>query len=417
MKKQMIVILSMTFSFAVGCAETPSQVQEEISVLDENSIAHEESSATTDIGDTLQYGTMEEIRADAEAVLENSKGNFRLESLLLPDAEQMHAYSLECLHDESFQSWLFEIYDDFYGEPLAQDAEGIEVFEKTDNLTQYDGFDISERKLSSHMHSISAKRQISDEISTSLSVSAYDRIVFWRGFDMIVSPYLLTTIPEVKTYRYDTWEGISYPMYEGGEWLISDAAAYVTAFFNEISPNEAFTYAVESVTVRRIEEAEEEAYGYWFLMKRVAEDGVEVYPIYDLNDSEINSESDFAFMDFQWAWCVRTNEIHELEKAADFSVIDRAAAESLLTLSQAKKIAEEAMASGRVYYVDCRLAYCMRLYGSVVSEKTGTPFLEAVEYGDYTELRMEPYWIFTEMNDGREVRYLVNARTGEFEVR
>lgn len=418
MRKYMTVILLASFLFAVGCAETPSEVQNEISILDNNSINHDESSNTTDTGEALQFGTLEEIRSDAEAVLTDGKGNFQIESLLLPDTEQMHAYSLERTHNDALQSWLFDIYDDFYDEPLAKDTEEIEEFEDTDYLTNYDGFDLSEYNLSSYVHNFSKITHLNNEPVSSLTVGVYDHISFYRCFDMVTSPYLLTNIPEVQTYRFDAWEGVSYPMYEGGEWLISDAAAYAEAFYNQINIDEQFSYQVESVTVRKIEDATEEAYGYWFLLKRVAEDGVEVYPIYNRNDSGINSICDMVCTELHWAWCIRPNEICELEKMEDYTVIDRTAAESLLTLSQAKKIAEGIMASGRVYHVDCRLAYCVRLYGSVVSETIGETFSEAVQYGDYTELRMEPYWIFTEVNsEGREVRYLVNAQTGAFEIR
>ncbi len=407
MKKQIPVLCACLLLF--GCAETPSEVQEEISRLDADRSSQAEERST------VQPVPVASLQDDADAVLRAQSGNYVIECAFVPHTDRICSYQLTPKRTNPDTGRFRQTCQKLLG--TAPDAAQISSYSEDIALTDQavlgpdtDSTAISAMQLVFPVRTLNWRTE--DE-KPSVSMSDRSAVSFSRGFDMIVSPYLLDTVKVDAVLRDGAWADTARTMYDGTEWRASDCAQYAAEIFAELAPDSFFTWQPFRITVRQIGER----CGYWVLMQRVAPDGVPVYPFSGLNRSSGNAVTDFPLRDYSWCWCVRENEVQELSMAQDYEAAGQNALDALLPLSAAKRIAEQALAAQRTYHVSARLCHCIKLYGSKVSEIVGYQLLEAPDYSDYDRIMLEPYWIFTESDGEDETRYMVNAQTGAFEIR
>ena len=392
-----------------GCAETPSAEIDEISRLDKNSSSAEDRRIIRKIA-------VSALAEDADAVQKAQTGTFVLKDVFLPETDSVITCRLNAKHTAPDAASFRQICQSLLG--TAPDAAAISLYSDDIALTDETllGPDTKSTAVSAlHLHfPVCAQSwRAGEDDKPSLSLTDTGKISFSRGFDMVVSPYLLDTIQAETVYRDKEWADTVRTMYDGNEWRTADCARYAAEIFQAIRTDSFFTYQPFRVTVRKIGEK----YGYWILMQRTAPDGLPVYPFYELSNSPVNPKTDSMLQDASWCWCVRKDEVQELEKAQDFVVSEQTEIDSLIPLSDAKRIAEQALAAQRSYPVTACLCHCIRLYGSKVSAITEHEFADAFAYSDYEKTVLEPYWVFTEADGEHEVRYLVNAQTGAFEIR
>lgn len=404
-KHRLILLLDLSLILLSGCAETPLEVQDEISRLEAHQISSSEDNTNkkVPISELMDYDN-------------DDNGNIVIDDILIPHTDTICCYQLAPVQTDYSQSHFQQICQSILN--IEPDISQIESF--SDDIFLTDSSFPNGRFTNNEISDLGLHYPIQkqywceiDDSKPSISETDTGIISFSKGFDMIVSPYLLDGIETEKICYEIDWSNTELEMYDNNIWAAIDCAKYVNETFKEIDTDKAFSYQPFSITVRKIGTK----YGYWVLMQRVAPDGVPVYPFFNLNTSSINSKSDFPLHDYSWCWCVRKNEVQELFKSQNFDILTQTALNELISLSAAKKIAEQELATQRSYHVTARLGHCLKLYGSKVSEITQNEFLEAIFYSDYERIALEPYWIFTEDDGENEIRYLVNAQTGAFEIR
>lgn len=407
-------------SVCFGCTEAPSEVQEEISRLDE---VQDSLPPDADVVITNEnFLTMDAIRTDAKQVMEANSGNVKIESLSLPQADTLHTHALTAREVSNLQQRLVDVNEVLhFVEPFSADSPLIETYQNTEPLESWsegddEPVDLTDLHLKNSICHTSYTPKESD-VGQYISVGWGGGMSFSRGFDMIVSPYNLEDNRIVETCAPDQWGDTAYTMYDGTEWKLADAAQYVQDVLGALYPDDWFTYTPEYVDVREIVDRAG-THGYWFFMKRVAPDGIEIMPLYEMVDQESNALDNFLICESAWVWCVKQDEIQEIRTFDSWDIAETEDVPEVLSLSAAKEILAAKLAQGRTYEVNCRLAYAIRLYGSQVGERIGSSFVDsAVQCHDYESIRMEPYWVFTEQLGSQQVRYCINAQTCEFEIR
>lgn len=410
-----MIALMLCCLLLTGCTETPSEVLHEMSLLDQPQERQADPAP--------EPVPVAELGADAEAALQTQKGSFVLESADVPDVQTVCAYTLQRERQENLSERFQRAHRTLLGAPA--DPQRIQCNDFRDDpsvLTDAvffgentDRTEISALGLRYAPYSLSLERGIYEEAAPSLGLSAEGVCNFCRGFDGILSPYLNEEQHPVKETRYrGEWQDTAAEMYGGEQWRMADCAQYVAEQFAALGADPVFSYQPFSITVRGIGAQS----GYWVAVQRVAPDGLPVYPY-----APTVRTSDYApdlhaypLEDLSWCWCAKENEVQELHKAENYTLQDSREIGALLPLSAAKRIAEGALAKQRSYHVTARLSHVLKLCGSQVSAMTGSPFAEAAQYGDYTQITLEPYWVFTEQVSVGETLCLVNAQTGAFEI-
>ena len=404
------IMLCFCAMLLIGCTETPSEVREEISELDAVSAAEHEN----DFTDTLTDIAL--LEQDIQQTLQDKNGTIVLKSCLVPHKTELHTYTLSLCDSTDLQTDFNSLWNLTMQRDQSEYAENISVFEDTLPLTKIDETDVSALHLQNNVRTLGCyPKSETDADSLVMGVTQHGAYNFMRCADFVISPYLIDTIKTETVYDAEHLDSVVYRMHNQTEWSVSDAASYAAAAFHNISHDDFCTYQAMYVQAKRI--ADDAGYGYWMMMNRVAPDGVQLYPFMNLKDSPVNSLTEMILPDYSWIWCTEKDRIQELHKAECFQVQSTAGIAQVIPLSAAKKIAESALAGARTYRVECRLCYCIKLYGTQVAALTGNDFSEALAYHDYRSIVCEPYWVFTDANSGDEIRYLVNAQTGAFEIR
>ena len=232
----------------------------------------------------------------------------------------------------------------------------------------------------------------------------------------------------IKTHYYPQYEDISkvsYKMYDGTEWALTEAISFTENFWNEdLSKNDPqkFTYKVWRVDV--IDLPSNDNYGYLFMMSYSDEAGnkydCDTYDRFELQDDRIYGGERFFLGQTQWQMSLKKDEITRFDKDFSFKITEETDANSeLLTLGSAMSFLEKNLAKNinlnfdtaeLCYIVTCD-KYPDRDYGGAV--KYNTYFCTK-----YCDLAIRPYWCFRKTNgfvDNWNVteNYYVDAVTGE----
>lgn len=246
MKKLTAILCACLLLF--GCAETPSEVQEEISRLDANrsSQAVEESE--------IHPVPVASLQADADTVFRSQSGNLVLDSVFVPQTNKICTYQLTPKRTAPDTERLRQICQLLLG--TAPGAAQIDSYQWDDALTDQAllGLDtqstaISDMQLVFSNHSIGWS---TEENKPSIGMVDSGSVNFSRGFDMIVSPFLLDSIKVNAVLRDGAWVDTVHTMYDGTAWSASDCAQFAVETFHEIAPDGFFTWQPFCITVRQI---------------------------------------------------------------------------------------------------------------------------------------------------------------------
>lgn len=225
---------------------------------------------------------------------------------------------------------------------------------------------------------------------------------------------------------------VSYTMYNGTEWAVSDAVKYAEDFYNnylqplDITP---CTYEVNYVYVIKMEN---DNYGYCFELSR--KDGNGNYLdnariFYTRNWDEVAENRPFFMPTSSMLWTYEVNKTTAFEKGYSLEYLDTTdSGNDLITLNEAIKKLDEKLAPEKALSIPCaELSYAIfckgyPFYDASYVDKSLENWQQLYFYEDKCirdcEFELKPMWVFktkdsTIFDSINGESYFVDAITGE----
>lgn len=443
MTKRKILPIILTLSLLTGCADVPESLRQEtaastqpavITVPVTDSSGETVGTETVDF-QPVEHGDLDAIRAQLDYDLQKSYANITVKWARVGNGDTMPTYDVKTGRGKDFDIYAhaefllgdhIDVRDEKYwthkhiGDPLY---EGYPVAKEP--TLQPDGKILNQNYMTYEIDSL--KEDYKRDIWLGFVSNTKGEI--WGSRTGCKAPegtYYHDDIEFKVVARYDLDyedlpEGLSYTMYGGEEWSVSDAIEYVENFFNtEIAPSDPqpYTYSAKTLFIKTLPG---DTFGYLFVMQKQDEAGnyLDVDRQYIRDMKAIENGEPFMIESGILCWCSQKETPTRYTK--DYSVSYEAETNSgndLLTLGAATDILSEKLASNIGLDLIAELNY--------VTVCKCYPYYSIWEYPEYyedlaltdCELELKPYWCFrrvgtsTYVGDQTEI-YFVDAVTGE----
>ena len=429
MKKRLpiICICISNLIFCLGCADVPSEVQQEISVLD--GIEQQNQSSVTEKSE-MQYQTLEEIRASAQLLEGRNTGILRvLGTPVIASVDSMPIYKVSSvtLSDSKTEVYFSHVKDsleeslnfslpkpqwDHYSEPCTeisvQDQDGNI---HTENMSSYQW-----------MYYIDGLCALREDESASLGISTHGAVCnFWQNTDPPVYYTNLITQKTVPVGYDNSVLSESFSMMNDEEWSLSDAKKFAEDYFNSTFGDWCgkVSFVVKEIRVLKLPDS---GFGYDITLQQIYDDKIPLLPLGRLHYQN-DSSGDVLFGKTCSMWCVVPNRVQNFSMNGLYSIGQGEETDKLLTAESALAIVSEALAQKKVHSVYMELGYAGMVSGSKYMQITGNcnDLYFVLQNGDFASCTAMPYWFIWEPVEGMKSRmsgnyYMVNALTGELEI-
>lgn len=439
-----------------GCAEVPSNVAEEVSVLDHSSRSGD-SAAASPVSDEshsdqtiLKKGKLPQIIAQTEYELNTEGSRFVIDSVRLPNAKDMPVCDVK-VGGASFDSF-YEIchlmfpnentnkdspnYSLNYGDaPIDKTAPAYEhPFEGDDGLLRSPNVSFMDYiTFSPHANDIEYGAVQWDTGFIKGSQIGGNEYSHYYNF----IPHDATERRNKPIRRYSREEAVkqndSYIMVSGEEWPLTSAVEYIENQYNSMLSKTdilTFHYQVKEIDVINISDNQ---YGYYFLVEFTDEEG----RYYDTClkytqkwiKKQIEENKPFPMENGGCAYCYEKNRIAYIEKGFTYSEIAPTTKNAeIISLGEATKTLDQLLAPSQVIHIPCvELNYVLICKGYPFLSKWGLTPQEDSAYASYyysnlarrdCEFEIRPMWCFrsaefTDLDYNLGNAYFVDAITGK----
>lgn len=409
-----------------GCADVPSEVEREISILDnlEQEVSEPEFSC--------EYEPLSEIRNSIDSVIAD---NHRIVQVIgtpsLPTGTNLHSYQLyPIVMSKEDTSTAFQNVVDILDYPqlttLANSAAWydtttpiteLEYVSEDGTILKTDFADYGWKAYADGMNLAFSDGEGSLNVASHGAASNY-----WLDTEPPIY-YTALDIENVIPVGYDE-SGLenSYAMLNGEEWKIADAVAFAENFYNTAFSTlpQKLEYRVKEVIVRRLPDG---GFGYDFSLQQVLPSGEPILCLSLLNYSETESFDSLSSGRVCTLWCVMPDTVQEYSMPGCVE-LKGAFEQPLLSAESALQIVSDTIAQQQTIYVHMELGLLYQINDSeyINYTRNSGDFDFALQNHDYTDAQAIPYWLFWQEREGVKSRisgtyYLVNALTGELEIR
>ncbi len=409
MKLKILSVCTVLFFSLVGCAETPSDVKEEI-----DNYNNAQTIQNTDT-DTLLFS---EAIKEAHNFNASNETNITIQNLILPDSLKMPIYNVEFYNNK-----VSDLFTKMQSDPLlANNGSGKAINTPND-------FDVWKTKKDycfTAFPEFDGKNYYRNESEIKQSDwGAY----YGQNMRMTESGCITLYADEQNTgiasaLQYPVKERYtnnfinstdSYNLCDGKSMSVGKAVQFSQEICNDyfaVTEKNLFEYQVNYIDVR---EVSPDQYGYYVSLCRKDSYGnlFDATPIYKYTLDEFESRNALIASPIH-LWITNSDNIAELEKNYTFIINEIDSNDKILSLESAVENLSKTLAQGKSYnfdtlelkymfetiqsdYIDAARKYSQsneyddNMYGVVYSPDS------IYAYGDY-QINAIPYWVFTDIN-------------------
>ncbi len=462
MKKSIILAAALTVVCLTGCRDVPSNVADEINILNQASRSDDSAAASSSAEEVqteptlVKKGKLRELSAQSEQELAANRTRIVIESVRIPDADSMPVCDVK-IGGTSLDS-CYEICAELFPDdntakdnPVYKIQRGDEPLDKT--VPAY-----------AHPYWVG-------EALRSPNVSFIDYITFYprsdlpnyglvmqstgylKGTQTGVTEYsgytdyipLSSDTPDIASQKkppihYTRAEAVEkntvYPMAEGGEWAMKDAVDFVEQTFNNtISKSNVIPlhYSVKDVYVLTVSEQQ---FAYFFFVDCADSAG----RLFDCSmkysekwlKNQIESGKPYPMENYSIAYCTGKEKLNGFEKNETFSEIMPTQENSeLLSVTEAARVIDELLAPSQAIRIPCaELNYVLMCKGCPYLEKWGLEVDPQFQNSSFAysyfpnyarttcDFEIRPMWClrtqdYSEFDLNVGYSYLVDAVTGK----
>ena len=418
------VIVAIT---CYGCREVPDEVEQEISILNQNSGGKKNDDFE------IEYQTLAEIRENAQDLATRNSRIVQIKKdPVIPTCDMLPVYQLFPINlsdsdtEECFSKVKNALLDsmkvplpeaEWYHDSIPMDQ--ISGIDENGNACI---IDVSSYNWSLFADGIHAVRE--DDIG-SLTVAKRGAVCnFWQDLTPPVY-YPSLEIEEVVPVGYDKATlSQSYKMMNGEEWSLQDAKNFAETFYNNtFSDWYGFvTFRVKEIRVKKMPQG---GYGYDLTLQQVYNKQIPILPLEYLNYPRTTSvQTNIIFGKTCSMWCVSPNIVQEISMKGIYNLQEISNENTkFVSAESALDIVSNALAKEKTIYAYMELGYAGIVTGSEYCSVSGNlnEIDVVLQNGDYKNSSAVPYWFIWEPIDQVKPRmsgnyYLVNALTGELEI-
>lgn len=430
--KIILTILLSAFLFS-GCADTPSEVKQEI----EN---YDNAEAIQD--DEIGYMPPSDAIAQAKVFQENNSTNISFENLVLPDSSNMPNYSLKFSNkhsEELFTKLQSESLIANFGDGTAvQTSNDLDVWKSNKNycftsFPELDGFNYYRNSSDVKQADWGTYYGQNMRITDSGCITLYaDELNTGIGSAVMY--------PAEKRYIVDfSHDKDEYTLCDGSTMSVEEAVDFAQQFCNDnlsVAENKYFQYQVNYIDARKVEP---DQYGYYISLCRKDQYGnfFDATHMYAYAYEEFETRN-ALIAPYIYLWVTSSNNIAEFEMYYSFEAEETGTYDKIVTLESAVNILSDTLAQGKSYdfeiaelkyvlevtrsdYIDDAREYVKsgdydrNMYGNVVYSPDSI-----YAYGNY-EITAVPYWVFTDiMAQNNDTNcgsiFMVNAVDGSVRI-
>ena len=464
MKRRNCLIIAAAALLLAGCADVPSNVREEMSILDQAVHSEPDSEATSEVStpekSLLKKGKLPELSAQAEQELAANRTRIVIESVRIPDADSMPVCDVKMAGAP---------IDNFY-EICAELFPDDDTGRESPYYTLKRGDEASDKDLPAYDHSwLDGEGHLKNPNVFFLDTANFfprsdlpNYGLMYRSsgnlfgtqtgateyYDYMQYIPLSSDPPEVQAQKSDPIvcsraEAVagndSYPMVGGGEWALKDAVGYVEKLYNSVLRKAdgapLLTYSVKEIQVLTV--VPEKQYAYFFFVECADAEGRYLdCTMKNPNKKWIKKliEGNQPFpMDYCSAvFCYQKDQFAWMQKNESFSEIKPSAEDpELLSVTEAARVIDELLAPSQLIRIPCaELNYVLVCkgypYAQLWQQEYGYESDPDSPYADFNEMlcdkscefALRPVWCFrtesySEFNRNVGYRYLVDAVTGK----
>ena len=438
-KFKIIVAMLLAVLTLSSCAEMPESLKE--SEPKETAPAVNTAPATDEVGDTIgmetavqpaERGNVDTIRAQLDYDLQKTYKNITVERARVGEGSVMPTYDVMAGRAEDFDVYAFAEY--IFGDKYDVHDESLWRHSKVGD-PYYDDEPVTTEPTKNADGTIIAKNSLPYDLDAFrpngyrdewLSTVSNSTGAMWGsavGDKIPESTYYHDSFTTVGRYDTDYEEipkDLSYTMYDGADWNLKEAIAFVENFYNTevaLSDPEKFTYSVKTVFVKALPR---DTFGYLFQMQKQDENGnfFDTDRDYYSDENAVKNDLPFLLPNNIVCWCSEKEVLTRYIK--DFSFKKEAATDGgddLLTLGAAADLLSSKLASNANLTLTAELNYVPVCKDYIYWSMWEYPAYYKDEAIMDCELEIRPYWCFktgaSAFSGEQPEMYFVDAVTGE----
>lgn len=419
----------MCLAFSSGCESVPSEVKQEISILD-----YQDDNRNNDKLE-IKYQTMHEIRENVKFLVGSSATKVQIiGEPVIPKCDFLPVYQvLPIVFSDSDTEAYFSKVKNKLDKETRFSVPAPEWYHSSIPMSEISGIDENGNEkmvdVSSYGWTLFADgfRAITVDKTTSLAVVSRGGVCnYWQD----VTPPIYYTdleIEKVIPVGYDkTTLSQSYKMMNGKEWSLLDAKSYAERFFNDTFSNwnGQISFQVKEIRVKKLPQGN---YGYDFTLQQIYESDsqIPILPLEYLNyPRKTPAPNNVLFGKTCTMWCLEPDCVQEVSMRGVYQFQNtNEENQKLISAESALDIISSALAKEKTISVYMELGYAGVISGSEYFNITGNmnEVDVVLQNGDYKSSTAVPYWFIWEPVDQMKPRmsgnyYLVNALTGDLKI-
>lgn len=380
MKRKIMIRVSALLCAALltGCAEVPSEVAQEIEILDHVSEAESRPAQEDSTASIAERGTLAALRAQAEQELAENHSRMVIESVRMPDSDDMPVCDVKIggAPFETFSEICAVFFPDENTQPdnpvyqIQRGSDPIDEAVPAYDHPYWEGEHLKAPNVSFvdyitfYPHGLDKPYGLQwDTGYVRVSQTGWSEYAGYNGYVPSISDPPEERCRKKQPVKYTRAEALASDdrceMVSGGEWAVADAVRYVEAVYNETLHKADvldFTYTVHDVSALYIFEAE--AYAYYFTVQFADAQGNpfdcgDTY-VQRLIKSRIETGRSFPMELGSFAYCYGKEQLAVAEKSYTISEMTPTQTDpELLSVTAAAAVIDELLAPAQAIRIPC----------------------------------------------------------------